>query len=72
MKETDSKFGVYNPSASEFINDSGKVIKILSEILQDRAEGIMFSPFDFRVNPTQEDDCIKQDPFFFQFSLRIS
>ena len=48
-----SVFGVDNLSASAFINASGKVVKILSEILKDRPSGITFYRFDFRIDPTQ-------------------
>ena len=49
----DSTFGVDNLLASAFTNASGKVVKLLPEILQDREEGITFILFDCMINPTQ-------------------
>ena len=47
------------------------ILKILSEILQDSPEEITIIKFDWRIKPTQKYACIKQNPFCFQFSLRI-
>ena len=47
------------------------VVKLLSEILQDRPEGITLFWIYFRINLTQEDARTKRDPFFFQFSMRL-
>ena len=43
------------------------MVKISSESLPDRPVGIMFFLFYFRINPNQEDSCIKKDSFCFQF-----
>ena len=58
-----STYIVDNLSASEFLNASGKVIKLASESLQDRPSGITFFRFDCRIDPTQEDARINKDPF---------
>ena len=60
MEVMDSPFGVDNLLYSLFLNYSVKVVKILSENLQYRDEGITFFCFDFRIDPTQEDACINQ------------
>ena len=66
-----SAFRVDNLSASKFIHASGKVIKLSSEILQNRPQGITFFFFDFRIDPTQEDARIQQDLFCFQLYLQL-
>ena len=71
MKVINISFGLDKLSASAFLNYSGKVIKLLSERLQDRPSGIRFSRFDCRIDHTQEDALIHKDPFCFQFSLRL-
>ena len=53
MKAMKSAFIVDNISASAFINASAKVIKLVSESLQDRPPGIKFYRFDFRIDLTQ-------------------
>ena len=63
MKVMNSIFGVDKLSASEFLNASGKLVKFLSESLQDRTSGIIFLRFDCRINSTQEDTHIQRDPF---------
>ena len=45
-KLMNSVFGVDNLSASEFLNASGKVVKILPEILQESPSGIKLFRFD--------------------------
>ena len=64
-----SEFGGDNLSASVFLNASGKVIKLSSEIPQDRPPGIMFLWFDCSIDPTNKDARIQWDPFCFQFTL---
>ena len=59
MKVINSAFGVDKPSASEFINASGRLIKLTSESLKERPSGITFSRFDCRIDPTQEDARIQ-------------
>ena len=71
MKLMKSAFIVDNLSASDFINSSGKAIKLASESLQDRPSGFTLSWFDCRIDPTQEDNRIQQDLFCFQFSLKL-
>ena len=66
-----SAFEVDNLLASQFINASGKVIKLSLESLHDSTPGILFSRFYFRIDPTQKDACIQRDLFCFQFSLRF-
>ena len=58
-----SAFGLFNLSDSSFLNASGKVGKLSSEILKDRESGITFFCCDCRIDPTQEDARIQQDPF---------
>ena len=65
MKVINSKFGVDNLSASEFLNASGGLIELRSESLQDKPPEIKFSHFDCRIDPTQEDARIQKDPFCF-------
>ena len=64
-------FGVDNILASVFLNTSVKLVKLLSEILQYSPAVIKLLRFDFSIDPTQEYARIKQEPFHFQFSLRI-
>ena len=71
LKLVDSASVVDNLPASVFINSSGKLLKLSSEILQYMAEGITFFRFYFSINPTQEYARIKRDPFCFQFDLRL-
>ena len=68
IKVINSAFGVNNLSASTFLNDSGKLIKLILESLQGRSSGITFSRFYCRINPTLENTWIQKDPFFLQFS----
>ena len=60
MKIMNGEFGVDNLSASAFINPSGKAIKLSPERLQDRQPGIIFSHFDFKIDPTHEDGRINK------------
>ena len=71
IKLIKSAFIIDNLSASAFLNASGKLIKLVLESLQERPSGIAFSRFDCRIDPTQEDARIQQDPLYFQFSLRL-
>ena len=66
-----SAFIVDNLSDSAFNNASGKVIKLASEILQDRPSGITFFRFDYSIDTTQEDTRIQKDPICFKFLLRL-
>ena len=58
-----SAFRVDNLSTLAFLNYSVKIIKLVSEIVQDRPSGITCFRFDCNIDPTQEDDRIQQDPF---------
>ena len=71
IKVMNSVFGVDKRSASSFINASGNVIKPTSDNLQDRPSGVTFLCFDCKIVLTQEDASIRQDPFYFQFSLQF-
>ena len=62
MKIMDRGFGVDNLLESVFLNASGKAVKLSSEIQQDRTAGMTFFWFYCRINLTQEDSYIKQDP----------
>ena len=57
----------WNPS-----NTTHCCSKISSEILQDVLLGITLLRCDYRINLTQEDACIKEDPVCVQFSLRLT
>ena len=71
IKVMDSAFKVENILDLEFINASGKVVKLSSENLLDREEDITFFHFNFMIDLTQEDACINQEPFCFNFDLSI-
>ena len=64
-KVMDNAFVVDNLLASAFLNASGKVVKLSSEILQDRPEGITLFLFYCRIYLNQEYSSIKRDPFSF-------
>ena len=64
-------FGVDKLSASEFLNASWKVLKLLSKSLQERPSVITFYRFDCRIDSTQEDYRFKQDQFLFQYYLQL-
>ena len=66
-----SVLGLDKLSASAFLKNSGKLVRLSSESLQNRQYRITFSHFDFRIDPTQEDACLQRYPFCFQFSLRL-
>ena len=59
VKVMDSTFVVDNLLALEFLNASGKVVKLSLEILQYRSEEITSFQFYFMIDPTQEDASIK-------------
>ena len=70
-KVTDGAFGVDKLLTSAFNNNSGNVVKLLAEIFQVESEGITFLRFCCRIDPTHEYSRIKQEPFLFQFALRL-
>ena len=65
-----SVLGLDKLSASAFLKNSGKLVRLSSESLQNRQSRITFSHFDFRIDPTQEDARIQRKTFYFQFYLR--
>ena len=57
----------FSKSGEEKVKERKFVVKLSSEILQYRPAGIEFFLFYCRIYPTQEDACIKRDPFLSQF-----
>lgn len=66
-----SVLDVDNLTASAFVNSSGKVVKLKSDALDKRPEGITYFRFGCDINPAARDKRIKQAPFTLQFCLKL-
>jgi hypothetical protein len=66
-----SAFDIRNLSAAAFINNAGFVIKLQSEDLDDRPEGIGYFRFHCDLDPAVNDKRVMQPAFNFQFSLKL-
>ena len=66
-----SAFDVTNLTASAFLDSSGKSVKLTSEALKDRPDGITYFRFNCNIDPAFHDIRVDQDPLCFQFSLRL-
>ena len=66
-----SIFGVKNLTASELLSSTVMTVKLASDEVRDRTEGIIFFRFNFNIEPASQDICIFKDPLCFQFSLGL-
>jgi len=66
-----SAFDIRNLSAAAFINNAGFVIKLQSEDLDVRPEGIGYFRFHCDLDPAANDKRVLQPAFNFQFSLKL-
>jgi len=66
-----STFDIRNLCAAAFVNNAGFVIKLKSEDLDDRLEGIRYFCFHCKIEPALDDKRVMQPAFNFQFSLKL-
>ena len=66
-----SVFNVKNLTTSELLSSTGNNVKLASDEVKNRIEGITFFHFDYNIYPSSQDSCIIQGPLYFQFSLRL-
>ena len=66
-----SVFDIDNLTASAFINSHGGVVKLNSDTLKDRPEGIKYFCFGCQIYPAVEDKRVTQAPHAIQFCLKL-